>query len=599
MSVGPRSVWKGREQSILVFQSLHYSVVFVIKTSDLRVIYWSICVAGEKPYKCEFCEYAAAQKTSLRYHLERHHKDRHGDGAADGKGDSKGSLRGQDTALSLAADAAPETKNLKRLFDGAKDAESCPPAKQQKEVLSLSNAIGSTVFLKVKNNSRELSKGSVCSSLNQISPENVPTPYPDKLKAEKETKEAQPKRERKASVASEEDDVQYICAFIGGKNVKDVQERTENYKRRPGVDCHEQPLDLSSKTPQECSVAASRGLLAPSTCPFCTYRTLYPEVLMMHQRLMHKYNPDTVNKNGYRSKAVARARRTGCPPALLGKDVPPLPLQPSKNKAAPSPQQKPLQAGKAKQCAPPQNKAPLFSASESSSTAPSNLKFHKQQSNLGAQANNYRQPQQEVHSSPSISPVLDRVKRSESKIKALGAPVTQSGLISSSMNGVLESHLSEPGWACHRGRDYLCSKSGSNAALDYGESSSKRMKASLVAVEHLDSPMANYRRYEMSRFRVANRYANLLPQEYPRTKPTPSVVPGKQGLLSADDVDPPNVLTALKAYEPFSSGSLYGSCGSSNGQVSSSTGEGTVPPSSSNLLHTALGGEWDVNVYSP
>ncbi|NXC61410.1 ZN217 protein, partial [Aleadryas rufinucha] len=528
---------------------------------------------GEKPYKCEFCEYAAAQKTSLRYHLERHHKDRHGDNAADGKGDSKGSLRGQETTLLLAADAAPETKNLKRLFDGAKDAESCPPAKQQKEVLSLSNAIGSTVFLKVKNNSRESNKGSVCSNLNQI-PENVPAPYPEKLKAEKETREAQPKRERKASVASEEDDVQYICAFIGGKNVNDVQERTENYKRRPVVDCHEQPLDLSSKTSQECSVVASRGLLAPSTCPFCTYRTFYPEVLMMHQRLMHKYNPDTVNKNGYRSKAVVKARRTGCPPALLGKDVPPLPLHSNKNKASPSPQQKPLQTGKAKQCAPPQNKAPLFSVSESSSTAPSNLKFHKQQSNIGAQANNYRQPQQEVHSSSSISPVLDRVKRSESKIKALGAPVTQSGLISSSMNGVLESHLNEPGWACQRGRDYLGSKSGSSATLDYGETSSKRMKPTLVAVEHLDSPMANYRRYEMSRFRVANRYANLLPQEYPRTKPSSSVLPTKQGLLSADDVDPPNVLTALKPYEPYSSGSLYGSCGSSNGQVTSSTGEG-------------------------
>lgn len=477
---------------------------------------------------------------------------------------------------------------MKRLFDGAKDAESCPPAKQQKEILSLSNAIGSTVFLKVKNNSRESNKGSVCSNLNQI-PENVPTPYPEKLKAEKETKEAQPKRERKASVASEEDDVQYICAFIGGKTVNDVQERTENYKRRPVVDCHEQPLDLSSKTSQECSVVASRGLLAPSTCPFCTYRTFYPEVLMMHQRLMHKYNPDTVNKNGYRSKAVAKARRTGCPPALLGKDVPPLPLHSNKNKASPNPQQKPLQTGKAKQCAPPQNKAPLFSVSESSSTAPSNLKFHKQQSNIGAQANNYRQPQQEVHSSSSISPVLDRVKRSESKIKALGAPVTQSGLISSSMNGVLESHLNEPGWACHRGRDYLCSKSGSNATLDYGETSSKRMKPTLVAVEHLDSPMANYRRYEMSRFRVANRYANLLPQEYPRTKPASSVLPTKQGLLSADDVDPPDVLTALKPYEPYSSGSLYGSCGSSNGQVTSSTGEGTVPPSSSNLLHRCTG----------
>lgn len=93
----------------------------------------------------------------------------------------------------------------------------------------------------------------------------------------------------------------------------------------------------------------------------------------------------------------------------------------------------------------------------------------------------------------------------------------------------------------------------------------------------------------MSRFRVANRYANLLPQEYPRTKPASSVLPAKQGLLSADDVDPPDVLTALKPYEPYSSGSLYGSCGSSNGQVTSSTGEGTVPPSSSNLLHRCTG----------
>ncbi|XP_027501894.1 zinc finger protein 217 [Corapipo altera] len=532
---------------------------------------------GEKPYKCEFCEYAAAQKTSLRYHLERHHKDRHGDSAADVKSDSKVSLRNQETVLSLAADGAQETKNLKRLFDGAKDAESCPPAKQQKEVLSLSNAIGSTVFLKIKNNSRESNKGSLCNNSNQI-PENVPTAYVEKLKGEKETKEAQlnvpHKRERKISVASEEDDVQYICAFIGGKNVNDVQECTENYKHKPVASCHEQPLDLSSKTSQECSVVATKGLIAPSTCPFCTYRTFYPEVLMMHQRLMHKYNPDTINKNGYRTKAVAKARRTGCPPALLGKDVLPLSPPSNKNKASPSTQQKPLQTGKAKQCPPAQNKTPLFSATESSGTAPNNLKFHKQPSNIGAQANNYRQPQQEVHSSPSISPVLDRVKRSESKIKALGAPVTQSGLISSSMNGVLDSHLNEPAWACHRGRDYLCGKSGSNVNLDYGEPSSKRVKPTLVAVDHVDSPMANYMRYEMSRFRVANRYANLLPQEYPRTKPAPSALPTKQGLLNSDDADPPNALTALKPYEPYGSGSLYGSCGSSNGQVTSSAGEG-------------------------
>uniref|UniRef100_A0A8C0B850 Zinc finger protein 217 n=1 Tax=Buteo japonicus TaxID=224669 RepID=A0A8C0B850_9AVES len=546
---------------------------------------------GEKPYKCEFCDYAAAQKTSLRYHLERHHKDKQADSAADVKSDSKVSLQSQETELLLAADGAQETKNSKRLFDCAKDAEGFRPTKQQKEVLSLNNAIGSTVLLKMKNNSRELNKGSVCNNSNQIH-ENVSAPYLEKLKAEKETKEAQPsvphKRERQASVTSEGDDVQYVCALKDGKNVNDVRDCAENYKHKPRVDCQEKPLNLSIGTSQECSVVSTRGLLAPSTCPFCTYRTFYPEVLMMHQRLMHKYNPDTVNKNGCRNKALAKARRTGCPPALLGKDVLPLSFNSNKSKASPSTQQKLLQAGKAKQCHPPQNKVPLFSVTDSSSTAPSNLKFHKQQSNIGAQANNYRQPQQEMHSSSSISPVLDRVKRSESKVKALSVPVSQSGLVSSSMNGPLDSHLNESAWSCHRGRDYPCSKSVSNVNLDYGETSSKRMKPNLLAVEHIDSPMASYRRYEMSRFRVANRYANLLPQECSRTKPASSVLPTKQGLLNSDDVDPPNVLTVLKPYEPYSSGSLYSSCGSSNGQVTSSTVEGKRSVSYQHLSSSVL-----------
>jgi len=72
----------------------------------------------------------------LRYHLERHHKDKQADSAADVKGDSKASLQSQETDLFLVADGAQETKNLKRLFDGAKDAEGCPPTKQQKEILS-------------------------------------------------------------------------------------------------------------------------------------------------------------------------------------------------------------------------------------------------------------------------------------------------------------------------------------------------------------------------------------------------------------------------------------------------------------------------------
>ncbi|NXN14324.1 ZN217 protein, partial [Indicator maculatus] len=546
---------------------------------------------GEKPYKCEFCEYAAAQKTSLRYHLERHHKDRQADSAAEAKSDSKVSLQSQETELMLTADGAQETKNSKRLFDCAKDVGGCTPAKQRKEVLSLNNAIGSTVLLKMKSNSKELNKGSVCNNSNQVH-ENVPTPYLEKLKAEKETKEAQPsvphKREREDSVASEGDDVQYICALKDGKYVNDLRELTENYKHKPMVDSQEKPLNLSIGTSQECAVIATKGLLAPITCPFCTYRTFYPEVLMMHQRLMHKYNPDTINKSGCRNKVLAKARRTGCPPALLGKDVLPLSFNSKKNKSSPSTQQKLLQTGKAKQCHSPQNKVPLFPVTDSSSTAPSNLKFHKQQSNIGPQAHNYRQHQQEIHSTSSISAVLDRVKRSESKVKAPSVPVSQSGLVGSSMNGALDSHLNESAWSCHRGRDCLCGKSVNNVNLDYGDTPSKRMKSNLLAIEHIDSPTANYRRYETSRFRVANRYANLLPQECSRTKPISSVLPTKQGLLNSDDVDSSNALTVLKPYEPYSSGSLYSSSGSSNGQVTSSTVEGKRSVSYPHLTSSML-----------
>jgi len=34
------------------------------------------CVfAGEKPYKCTYCEYATAQNSTLKIHLRRHHHD--------------------------------------------------------------------------------------------------------------------------------------------------------------------------------------------------------------------------------------------------------------------------------------------------------------------------------------------------------------------------------------------------------------------------------------------------------------------------------------------------------------------------------------------
>ncbi|XP_005284239.2 zinc finger protein 217 isoform X2 [Chrysemys picta bellii] len=548
---------------------------------------------GEKPYKCEFCEYAAAQKTSLRYHLERHHKEKQADVATDVKSDSKVLLQSQEMNLLSATDGAQETKNLKRFIDGAKDAKGCPPVKQQKEIFSsFQSILSGPVILTMKNDTQDSKKGAVGNSSNQMN-ENSDASYLEKLKAEEELMESQAndsndKKERDALVTVEGDDIQLIRALKDKNNMEEMRESAEKCANKHIVGSQEKPLNLSTGTVQECSViSTARGLLATSTCPFCTYRTFYPEVLMIHQRLMHKYNPDTVNKNGYRNKALAKARRTGCPPALLGKDVLPLTLNPNKSKASLSMQPKQLHTEKTKQCPLLQSKVPVFPMVDSSSSTPSNLKSYKPQS-IGAQASSCRQPQQDLHSNPIISSVMDRVKKGEAKAKTLNISASQPGVVSSSINSSYDSPLNESAWFSNRGREYLCNRSAGHINLEFGEPSSKRVKPNLLALEHIDSARVNYRRYDMSRSRVANRYANLLPQECSHAKPASSVLPTKQGLLNSDEVDSRNVLTILKTYEPYSPGPLYGSFGPSNGQATSSPIEGKRPVSYQHLSNSML-----------
>uniref|UniRef100_A0A8C8SDD3 Zinc finger protein 217 n=1 Tax=Pelusios castaneus TaxID=367368 RepID=A0A8C8SDD3_9SAUR len=549
---------------------------------------------GEKPYKCEFCEYAAAQKTSLRYHLERHHKEKQADVATDMKIDSKVLLQSQEMDLLTATDGAQETRNLKRLIDGAKDAKGCLPVKAPKDIFSsFQTTVGSPVLLTMKNeNTQDSKKGAVCNSSNQTN-ENSTIPCLEKLKAEKEAIEPQAddpvhKKEIETSEILAGDDIQHIGALKDTNNMEEMGEVAENCKYQRIMASQEKPLNLSIGTAQECSViSTARGLLATSTCPFCTYRTFYPEVLMIHQRLMHKYNPDTVNKNGYRNKILAKARRTGCPPALLGKDVLPLSLNPNKSRASLSAQSKQLHAEKTKRCPQLHSKIPVFSMVDPSSSAPSTLKSYKPQS-IGAQASNCRQPQQEMHSNSSISSVTDRVRRAEPKAKTLNSSASQSGVVSSNVGSLYESPLNESAWLSHRGREYLCNRSAGHTNLEFGEPSSKRMKPNLLAFEQTDSARVNYRRCDMSRVHVANRYANLLPQECSHAKPASSVLPAKQGLLNSDEVDCPNVLTILKTYEPYSPGPHYGSFGPSNGQSTSSPIEGKRPVSYQHFPNSML-----------
>ncbi|XP_007423567.1 zinc finger protein 217 [Python bivittatus] len=518
---------------------------------------------GEKPYKCEFCEYAAAQKTSLRYHLERHHKDKHTEAAADLKNDSKGLLPSQETGFLSVSGHAPETKNLKRLLEDAKDAKGVvPPLKQQKEELYPFQSAPKTI-------TQDTSKGLDCDGLKKGASVSV-------LTFEKNTAELQAnslvnRTEKNNSELAEN------VFYAGRTNADLLSDVTENSKCRLTV--QEKPLNLSTASSQDAPVIPhSRCSLATSTCPFCTFRTLYPEVLIMHQRLVHKSanNLNAVTKSSIRNKAAHKARRTGCPPYLLGKDVPPLPLNSGKIKSPLLTQSKSLHVEKARQCPTPQSKGPILPGQNSSSLAPSNLKSCKPQM-MGPQMNNCR-PQQEMHHSPSSISVQDK-----GKARLLAS---QLGIGSSSLSSSLENPLNKASGSSSRGIEFLSNRSAGNRYVGFDGLAFKRVRPSLFALEQIDS--ARHRtENDAARLPLSGKYSGLLPQECSHTKLASSLLPIKQGLMSSEG-DAINPMTVLKPYETYGPGPFSSSCGSSSSHVPSSSKEGKRPVSYQHLSSTLL-----------
>ncbi|KAF7248579.1 hypothetical protein EYD10_05416 [Varanus komodoensis] len=527
---------------------------------------------GEKPYKCEFCEYAAAQKTSLRYHLERHHKDKNIETTTELKNDSKVLPPFQEMGLLPVSNRAPETKNLKRLLEDAKDTKGGPPVKQQKEMLSSFQSTPKSI-------TQDTSKGTDCDGSN----EGISVPCLENIIWEKSTVERQANSlvvdriEKKNSVLPET--TLYAGALKGRTNVELLSDIAENSKCRLVV--QEKPLNLSTGSSQDAPVASvSQGSLATSTCPFCTYRTLYPEVLIIHRQLMHKFpsNPNTVNKN--KNRTIPKTRRTGCPPCLLGKDVLPLPLNSGKIKSSLLTQSKSLHMEKAKQVPALQSKAPALSGLNSSSLAPSNLKSCKPQM-IGVQMNSSKQ-QHEMHHSPNSTQTQDRGKKLDPKARV---SASQLGVASSNINGSLETPLNEAAWSSNRGIEFLSNRPAGNINLEFDGLPSKRAKPNHMAAEQIDSAL--YRRgSDAGRLHTAGRYAGLLPQECSHTKPATSFLPAKQGLVSSE-VDAINPVTILKPYETYGPGPFYSSCGSSSSQVPSSSKEGQ----SSSQRQTSVGKE--------
>ncbi|XP_077446658.1 zinc finger protein 516-like [Stigmatopora argus] len=78
-------------------------------------------------------------------------------------------------------------------------------------------------------------------------------------------------------------------------------------------------------------------------CPYCSHATRYPEVLWIHQRVLHRVGSGSSAapkwapcSNGARGPKTSRWRRTGAPPFLEGKDCPALPAPRSQRTQPPA-----------------------------------------------------------------------------------------------------------------------------------------------------------------------------------------------------------------------------------------------------------------------
>lgn len=478
---------------------------------------------GEKPYKCEFCDYAAAQKTSLRYHLERHHRDKQMDAAPEARDASK--HPDADNALLTAHNT--QTKNSKRFSNGAKDVKGGPPTKQLKGMAAaFQNILGSAVLSPVRRDTQDFIHNATNDSADKMIKTPVPA-YLDKLKKRPAVKPAP----SNLNCRTEADGAAPIGAAKGEAGRRERRaEAAANCKE----DSQEKPLNLSRGALHSCpAISLSKSLIPSITCPFCTFKTFYPEVLMMHQRLEHKYNPD-MNKN-CRGKSSLRSRRTGCPPVLQGKDVPPLATfrKPKPRPALPA-QPRPLPADRAKPSPPGPGRMPP-PGPDTSTLAPSNLKAPR--------------PLPEV-------PAPEKARRPETRLKS-----------------ARDAHWAPPG------RDYFCGR----ATSEFGEPLPKRLKPCAASLDG-DQPGPTYRRgFELPKYHVMRGVPSLLPQEC--VCPPPAGLPPKPKFMGSNEAEPAGLLTAQK---PFGgSGPLF-ACGPAGSPTAGPALEGKRPVSYQHLSSSML-----------
>lgn len=363
-------------------------------------------VSGEKPFKCAYCDYAAAQKTSLKYHLDRRHKDK-----------PYTDIPSRPVPLVPSPNDGkhgnehPAPNRSKLWVPGAR---SCPSGEPEDTF----DSIGSKPGKPLVQMNAEYEKLIAKSAYSPIDDVVVKCLVPVNLKMEKE-------------------------------EIKD-----EN---------SEAPLNLSLKLSLSISaIAEPRNASIPIACSFCAYKTMYPEVLIMHKKLIHKDKLDNTKKNGFGGGSKQK-RYTGCPPALDGNDVTPLPMidrrHPRRTK---SPPPQPPQSSN------PQEKTPI-----NPPKVPKRSPIHAPLHDVVQESQRHRH-NIDTHPSQESSRYTELLRKSNTGSKYVmdrPGPPDRVGIGERSYparSGVI--------WHSDAARLCLSSRFGSLPQLDFGEPSSKRYK---------------------------------------------------------------------------------------------------------------------------
>ncbi|KAK5864047.1 hypothetical protein PBY51_001023 [Eleginops maclovinus] len=434
---------------------------------------------GEKPFKCAYCDYAAAQKTSLKYHLDRRHKDKPlVDIPSRPAPSPNGKKHGNEES--------PAPNSSKLWVPGTR---SCTNEMPEDRFESISSKLGKPLT----QINAEYEKITAKSAYSPTGDVVVKCPVPVSLKKERE----------------------------------EIKEEH----------C-EAPLNLSLKVSLSVPAgAASQNAPITISCSLCAYKTMYPEVLIMHKKITHKDKTDAVRRNGcWKAK-----RFTGCPPALEGKDVIPLAMI---NRRHPRRTQSP----------PPQPKKPQEKTPEPPKHSPIRAPVKDAVQETQRSIDTHQEP-------PRYKEVMMKPNAGSKFTMERPGPPERVGIGERSYparSGVI--------WHSDAARLCLSSRFGSLPQMDFGEPSSKRLKFRGLPASSETDPG------DMRGFRGATGNRMLIPgrKSMPQM-PGPSTVSEtalKTSAALGGSLDAEwGMMNLLRSYSPNELASLYHSTAGNPGQL--------------------------------